>query len=136
MTGRIQTIDAIRGFALFGIFVVNILAFSSVYYGTGMAPPGGQHLVDRMLASIVSAVFELKFYLLFSFLFGYSVTLQMQSAERGGAGFLPRMIRRQAGLFLIGAAHAVFLFHGDILTTYAVLGLVLLAVRNWLDRHL
>lgn len=93
-------------------------------------------MLDQVLAFIVSAVFELKFYLLFSFLFGYSVTLQMQSAERAATDVLPRMLRRQAGLFAIGAVHAVLLFHGDILTTYAVLGLVLLAFRNCTDRSL
>jgi hypothetical protein len=49
------------------------------------------------------------FYLLFSFLFGYSFTLQMQSAERAGASFKPRMLRRLGGLFVLGALHGVFL---------------------------
>ncbi|MDH6234572.1 uncharacterized protein M2281_005190 [Mesorhizobium soli] len=132
-TDRITNIDALRGFALFGILVVNILAFSSVYYGTDILPLGGRSPLDAGLAILISAVFELKFYLLFSFLFGYSVTLQMQSAQKAGTAFLPRMLRRQAGLFLIGVIHAIVLFHGDILTTYAVLGLLLLALRNLSD---
>jgi len=131
---RITNIDALRGFALFGILLVNILAFSSAYYGTGIQPPGGRALLDTVLAFLISAIFELKFYLLFSFLFGYSVTLQMQSAEKAGAAFLPRMLRRQVGLFAIGAFHAVVLYYGDILTTYAVLGLLLLALRGLSDR--
>ncbi|MES5045988.1 DUF418 domain-containing protein [Rhizobium nepotum] len=133
MGDRIANIDAIRGFALFGVLVVNILAFSSVYYGSGFLAPAERTGADLVLAFMVSAVFELKFYLLFSFLFGYSVTLQMQSAEKAGVAFLPRMLRRQAGLFLIGAIHAVVLFHGDILTTYALLGLLLLALRRGSD---
>ncbi|WP_037151843.1 DUF418 domain-containing protein [Rhizobium freirei] len=127
---RITNIDALRGFALFGILQVNILAFSSVYYGTGLPATDGWSSLDAVLAFVISAVFELKFYLLFSFLFGYSVTLQMQSAQKADVAFLPRMLRRQAGLFLIGAIHALVLFHGDILTTYAVLGLLLLALRE------
>jgi uncharacterized protein len=79
---------------------------------------------------IVALLFELKFYLLFALLFGYSFTLQFDYAARQGAAFVPRFLRRLAGLFVIGAAHAVLLFHGDILTTYAVLGLILLAVRG------
>ncbi|WP_142781086.1 DUF418 domain-containing protein [Agrobacterium sp. T29] len=130
MNDRIANMDAIRGFALFGILVVNILAFSSVWYGSGFPAPGNRSVLDEVLAFLVSALFELKFYLLFSFLFGYSVTLQMQSAEKAGATFLPRMMRRQAGLFLIGILHAVFLFHGDILSTYAILGFTLLALRH------
>lgn len=130
---RITTIDALRGFALFGILQVNVLAFSSVFYGTGLVAGLERPASDRILAFFISAFFELKFYLLFSFLFGYSVTLQMQSAGKAGASFVPPMLRRQAGLFVIGMIHAVVLFHGDILTTYAVLGLLLLAVRNWRD---
>lgn len=133
MSDRITDIDAIRGFALFGILTVNIMAFSSVYYGSGFAPHGGGTGLHSALAFLISAVFELKYYLLFSFLFGYSVTLQMQSAEKAGVAFLPRMLRRQVGLFLIGAVHAVVLFHGDILTTYAVLGLLLLVLRKASD---
>lgn len=87
MGDRITHIDAIRGFALFGILVVNILVFSSVYYGSGFLPPAGRTGLDLVLAFMVSAVFELKFYLLFLFLFGYSVTLQMLSAEKAGAAF-------------------------------------------------
>lgn len=127
---RITNIDALRGFALFGILVVNIIAFSSVYYGTGITPPNGTSSTDSVLAFLISAIFELKFYLLFSFLFGYSMTLQIKSAEKAGKSFLPRIFRRQAGLFFIGTFHANILFHGDILTTYAVLGLILLAFRN------
>ncbi|WP_244651267.1 DUF418 domain-containing protein [Rhizobium sp. CFBP 8762] len=128
---RISDIDALRGFALFGILQVNILAFSSVFYGTGLVFENARSGMDAVLAFLISAVFELKFYLLFSFLFGYSVTLQMRSAEKAGAAYLPRMMRRQVGLLLIGSLHAMVLFHGDILVTYAVLGLLLLLVRDW-----
>jgi uncharacterized protein len=127
---RISDIDAVRGFALFGILVVNIMAFSSVYYGTGLTPPYEFTTLDNLLAFIILTFFELKFYLLFSFLFGYSITLQIQSAEKAGSAFLPRIIRRQTGLFVIGALHALILFHGDILTTYAILGLLLVAIRR------
>ncbi len=132
---RIANLDALRGFALFGILLVNILAFSSTRYGDGVLEADRSGL-DIALGLIVSAVFELKFYLLFSLLFGYSLTLQMQSAAKAGASFLPRILRRQAGLFVIGLIHGVVFFHGDILTTYAVLGFVLLAVYKVQDRWL
>lgn len=79
---------------------------------------------------LVVLLAQSKFYLLFSFLFGYSFTLQMDSAARAGARFVPRMSRRLAGLFVLGLAHAVLLFTGDILMMYALCGLVLLAARN------
>ena len=131
---RIADVDALRGCALFGILAVNIGAFATPWFGLGLTDPAFHGGVDRATHFLVALLFETKFYLLFSFLFGYSFTLQMQAAARAGAPFAPRMLRRQAGLWLIGALHAVILFHGDILTTYAVLGIVLLALHRCGER--
>ncbi|RIX82834.1 DUF418 domain-containing protein [Acidovorax cavernicola] len=130
---RQSLVDALRGFALLGILVVNIAAFASPYYGQPLPDPMMRTGLDRAAAFAVAFLFETKFYLLFSFLFGYSFTLQMQSAQRSGKPFVPRLARRLVALWLIGALHAVLLFHGDILTTYAVLGAVLLALRHQSD---
>ncbi|OJF12675.1 DUF418 domain-containing protein [Couchioplanes caeruleus] len=128
--GRIPVVDALRGFALLGILMVNITYFASAYHGTGLEDPGFAAPLDRGVRYLVTILFETKFYLLFSFLFGYSFTLQMDSAARTGSRFVPRFLRRLSALFLIGAFHAVLLFPGDILTTYACLGLLLLAARR------
>lgn len=127
---RIAHIDVLRGFALFGILMVNITYLASAYHGTGLEDPGFDSTADRAVRFLVAMLFEAKFYLLFSFLFGYSFTLQLRSAERGGVAFVPRFLRRLAALFAIGAFHAVVLFPGDILTTYALLGLILLIARH------
>ncbi|HEV7306545.1 DUF418 domain-containing protein [Ensifer sp.] len=133
---RVDDVDALRGFALVGILLVNIMAFASGFYGLELSNPAFSSITDRTVNFVVALFFEMKFYLLFSFLFGYSFTLQMRSAEKSGRAFVPRLLRRQAGLWLIGVAHAVLLFHGDILTTYAVLGIVLLMLRNRRDASL
>ncbi|MFB6892454.1 DUF418 domain-containing protein [Kitasatospora sp. NPDC056327] len=127
---RLADVDALRGFALFGILTVNITYLASAYHGTGVDEPGFGSPLDTAVRAVVALFFEAKFFLLFSFLFGYSFTLQLDSAERRGARFAPRFLRRLAGLLLLGTAHAVLLFPGDILTTYAVLGLVLLALHR------
>ena len=127
---RQSLVDALRGFALLGILVVNIASFSSTYYGAGVPDPLGLSLVERGASFVRTFVFETKFYLLFSFLFGYSFSLQMQAAQREGKAFAPRMARRLLGLWVLGVAHAVVLYHGDILTTYAVIGVVLLMLRR------
>ncbi|WP_327675169.1 DUF418 domain-containing protein [Kitasatospora sp. NBC_00458] len=127
---RLADVDALRGFALFGILTVNITYLASAYHGTGVDEPGFGSPLDTGVRLLVALLFEAKFFLLFSFLFGYSFTLQLDSAERHGARFTPRFLRRLAGLFALGVLHAVVLFPGDILTTYAVLGLVLLALRR------
>jgi uncharacterized protein len=127
---RLVDIDALRGFALLGILVVNLGYIASPHYFRGAPDPAAAGPLDHAVNLLVVAGFETKFYLLFSFLFGYSFTLQLHAAERAGAAFAPRFLRRLGGLFLLGALHAVLLFPGDILTTYAVLGLLLLTLRR------
>ncbi|MET8526795.1 DUF418 domain-containing protein [Micromonospora sp. NPDC005172] len=131
---RLHDVDALRGFALLGIFVVNITFMASGYPGNLTTDPAFSSVLDDA-ARLLSAVFvDMKFYILFSFLFGYSFTLQMKAAERAGAAFGPRMLRRIAGLLILGALHTVLLYSGDILMTYAVVGVVLLAMRRVRDR--
>lgn len=127
---RLAQVDALRGFALLGILVVNIGVFASPFYANGIADPAFSSRADLAVRWLVAWLFETKFYLLFSFLFGYSFTLQMAAAERGGAAFAPRFLRRLAGLAALGLAHAVLFYQGDILLTYALLGLALMAVRG------
>ncbi|RYF69272.1 MAG: DUF418 domain-containing protein [Comamonadaceae bacterium] len=127
---RLAHVDALRGFALFGILVVNSQMIASPYYAHGLADPAFSGALDLAARWAVAFVFEAKFYLLFSFLFGYSFTLQMAAAERSQAAFAPRMRRRLAGLAVLGLAHALLFYPGDILLAYALLGLLLLAWRG------
>ncbi|MEO3888499.1 DUF418 domain-containing protein [Nonomuraea sp. B5E05] len=127
---RIVSVDALRGFSLLGILVVNIAFLASGYRMAGLAEPAFDSPFDWAVRWFVTMFVENKFYLLFSFLFGYSFTLQLDSAARQGRAFRPMFLRRLAGLLLIGLAHAVLLFPGDILTTYAAVGLVLLFLHR------
>ncbi|MFD0321156.1 DUF418 domain-containing protein [Lysobacter gummosus] len=127
---RIEHLDALRGLALFGIAMVNVGVFASPWWGLGTSDPGFAAPLDRAVDALVAMVFEMKFYLLFSFLFGYNFSLQLSAARRAGEAFAPRMGRRLLGLWAIGLAHALLLFHGDILTTYALMGALLLAMHQ------
>ncbi|MDQ8032137.1 MAG: DUF418 domain-containing protein [Bordetella sp.] len=127
---RLDHLDALRGFALFGILLVNIGVFASTYYGHGVPDPQFERPVDHVTTFIVGWLFETKFYLLFSFLFGYSFALQLDSAARARAAAVPRLLRRFVVLMLLGLAHAFLFYQGDILLAYGLLGLVLLACRN------
>ena len=114
--------DILRGFALLGIAIVNIQYFSiSTFNGAESLdltkPENGS------VAFIVWALFQAKFYLLFSFLFGYSAHYVIKS-EKGNRR---RWIGRTIGLLLLGAIHLTFFFHGDILFLYGALGLLLTA---------
>ncbi|MEV0280564.1 hypothetical protein AB0I22_29815 [Streptomyces sp. NPDC050610] len=63
--------DALRGFALFGILMVNITYMASAYHGTGLEDPGLGGPLSEAAHWVVAVLFEAKFFLLFSFLFGY-----------------------------------------------------------------
>ena len=123
---RIQTIDILRGFALFGILLVNMHLFSypvqELLIGYDEAGP----LLDRVAALGIQVFAESKFYPIFSFLFGLGFALQIQRAEERGSPFIPLYLRRLCILLLIGLAHAAFVWVGDILVLYAVLGVTLL----------
>lgn len=125
--------DVLRGLALLGILVVN-MELMSAPIEQGWSDLGRP--IDRVADGIVIALFQGKFYLLFSALFGYGLALQMGRASAVRAELGPRYQRRMIGLLIIGALHAVFLFSGDILVTYALLGLLLFALRDWADRRL
>lgn len=127
---RLDALDVLRGFALLGILVVNIQWFASGFWMEGLPDPRHDGLVDRAVLWLVSFAFEGKFYLLFSFGFGYSFTLAMRREDAGS-----RWPRRQAMLAALGVAHAVLLFFGDVLLVYAVLGAALPSVARWSIRR-
>lgn len=132
---RLADVDALRAFALLGILAVNVWAFADPYYATTSGNPAFDGPLDHAVRFGVAALFETKFYLLFSFLFGYSFTLQMASAERDGVSFVGRMLRRILGLAVLGAVHGAALYSGEILVVYAGLALVLLMSRNMTPRR-
>lgn len=131
---RIEELDALRGLALAGILVVNIMAFASPYYGSGVIDPQFADVWSQGARWIIALLLETKFYLWFAFLFGYSFTLQTDSLERSDKAVVPALLRRMAGLLIIGSLHGALLFQGDILTLYACCGLVLICMRNVADR--
>ena len=113
--------DQLRGFALLGIIVVNMpfLAVSNI----GIWEMQLSNLSDKVVAFLIVALAQGKFYLLFAFLFGYSLTLILKSRSTNS---IKKYLRRLVGLALLGAGHAYLFFIGDILMSYALLGIVLL----------
>ncbi len=132
---RIAILDILRGFAIFGILVINITSFATAAYTPGYAPPELGWL-DTAVQNTVTFLAEGKFYSLFSFLFGLGFALQMARAEAKGAAFLPLFLRRLFILLVIGVAHSLLLWDGDILKLYAVLGALLLLFRKAKPRTL
>jgi uncharacterized protein len=126
---RIQTLDVLRGFALFGILLVNMTYFSfPVQYAMFPHPDSGP--INRAAEWLMRFLAEGKFFSLFSLLFGLGFTIQMTRAEAKGVSFVPRYLRRAGVLALFGLLHGLLLWVGDILFYYAILGVLLIFFRR------
>ena len=117
---RIQALDVLRGVAVAGILFANVL----VFFGLIFMPPDRMAALptagaDRVAAFLERVFVDGKFYSLFSLLFGIGFGVQL---ARGGDAALPRFKRRLRILLGIGAIHAFFIWAGDILMLYALLG--------------
>lgn len=134
---RVELVDALRGFALLGILLANIVDWSG--WGSLDDPQRAAlagEAVARWYDWLITAMVEGKFYTIFSFLFGLGFALQLSRLERRGAQGVAIYRRRLLVLLAIGLLHLVFVWDGDILTLYALLGLLLPFVRDWSDRRL
>jgi len=123
--------DALRGIALLGIILVNVpfLAISAESYDAASVAT----VWDRTVAFLVTMLAAGKFYIIFSFLFGYSALFILKD---GSKPYRRVYRRRLLALLLIGIAHVVFFFVGDILVTYSLLGFALLLLVKRSDRAL
>ena len=127
---RIITIDILRGFAIFGILLVNMEFFnqSALNLVAELYPPAAP--LDQLARWFIAFFAEAKFYSTFSFLFGIGMAIQYLRAEEKGVRFVPFWLRRMAVLLGIGLIHAYLFWPGDILIMYSLLGMALLLWRK------
>ena len=128
-SSRIQVLDILRGFALAGILVINAMSILAVK-GSTPAFTVEIPIADRILQDLILFFIESKFFTLFSLLFGIGFAIQIQSADRQGTAFLPRISRRMAGLLVFGLLHILLFWDGDILVIYAITGTILISFRK------
>lgn len=134
---RIELLDALRGFAIFGILLANVLVFSGSFLA-GMAGDTTAlpySTFDQVTQFLVHLLVHGKFYSTFSLLFGVGFAVQLARAEALGHPFASFFRRRMGFLWLIGVMHAL-IWAGDILWLYAVVGLFLIPFRQCQDRTL
>jgi uncharacterized protein len=112
--------DVLRGFALLGILVVNI-QFMALNSDQGARGEWTQGFANGSATFLIAALFAGKFYLLFSFLFGYSSNYVIRNDKSNRA----RWVKRCFVLIGLGALHFTFLWHGDIIFLYGFFGLLL-----------
>ncbi len=135
---RIVELDMLRGFALFGVLLMNFL---------GVTRPDGEFVqaqqlaalstagLDRVVAMVSMTLLMDKANTLFATLFGLGFYLQMQRSQ-GRPGFERRYLKRLTWLLIFGWLNLTLLWFWDILNLYALGGFLLLAMRNWKTRSL
>ncbi|NNF51482.1 MAG: DUF418 domain-containing protein [Gammaproteobacteria bacterium] len=134
---RIEAIDVLRGFALLGILVMNINGMATpmaAYFSPAVMGDGSA--LDFSTWLFAHLFFDLKMMNIFSMLFGAGLIVMWQRAEAAGRPFAGVYYRRILWLLLLGLLHSYLVWHGDILVTYALCGLVLFFFRRRSPRAL
>ena len=134
---RIVTLDIIRGVAVMGIFSVNVVAFAMIeqaYFNPGAY--GGHSGIDLFVWAANLLLIDGKMRTLFSMLFGASMLLVIDRAEASGQSGTKVHFRRMLVLLGFGLMHYFLLWFGDILTLYALSGLIAVAFRHRSPRRL
>lgn len=125
---RIVALDVVRGFALLGIFLMNIEWFNRPISTMGEGLPRDATGLDWLAGWFIVYFVAGKFWTIFSLLFGMGFAVMLVRAEQAGRPFVRVYLRRILALATFGAAHFIFLWDGDILFSYAVGALGLLIV--------
>jgi uncharacterized protein len=130
--GRIVTLDAVRGFAVCGILVMNIVSMGMPGYA--YVDPnyyGGAHGADLAAWALAYIFADGKMRGLFTMLFGASLLLITDAAEGRKPGPARTHYTRIFWLFIFGMLHAWFVWYGDILVDYAICGAIAFVGRKW-----
>jgi uncharacterized protein len=123
--GRILSLDVMRGFAILGIFLVNMISFHSPFLYIDPMKWWNDSL-SKAAYTFIDIFAQASFYPLFSMLFGYGLVILMERSKQKQVNFYVIAARRLFLLLLIGIIHAFLIWHGDILINYAVFGFILL----------
>ncbi len=125
---RIHVLDVIRGFALLGIFMMNVEFFNRPLADLEAGLPAGIAGIDHWAGWFVHVFVRGKFWTMFSLLFGMGFAVMLGRAEQAGRAFLGPYVRRTLALAVFGTLHFIFIWAGDILFSYAMGAVVLMIV--------
>jgi uncharacterized protein len=121
--------DVLRGFAILGIFIAN-LHFFSYYNGSITQGKFIYPALDKQADFLHAMFIEGKFYSIFSMLFGWGIALQMGRSSLEDKQAAKFIRRRLWFMMLLGGIHLVFIWMGDIVCFYSMVGFILVALRN------
>lgn len=127
---RIHALDIVRGFALLGIFLMNVEWFSRPISELGTGVDLKQTGISYAASWLIYTFVQGKFWTMFSLLFGMGFAVMLGRAQSTDRGFVTPYIRRIIGLFLFGSAHYVLVWTGDILHNYAMTAIFLLLITT------
>lgn len=127
---RIVSMDVVRGLALLGILISNMIFFSQPHGINGWRADLWFGPADKFADWISMIFIEGKFYPIFSMLFGLGVSMQMERASSRGLEIKTVYLRRLYVMMGFGILHGILLWEGDVLLVYALCGLVLWLFRN------
>jgi uncharacterized protein len=121
---RIQIVDVMRGFALCGIIFANLMSFTG-FYSLSLSQVQLLPWADRAVLFFIDCFIEGKFYTVFAILLGAGFAIQLQNFSGSSVSFTRFWLKRMMILMLIGISHMYFIWHGDILTLYSLLGMIM-----------
>ena len=127
---RIHALDIVRGFALIGIFLMNVEWFTRPISELGTGVDTSQTGINYVASWMIYTFVQGKFWTMFSLLFGMGFAVMLGRAQSTDRGFVTPYIRRIIGLFLFGSAHYIIVWTGDILHNYAVTAIFLLLITT------
>jgi uncharacterized protein len=123
---RVDSIDVVRGLALFGVMAVNVLTeFHQSLFQQFLPPVAESNELDRLTDLFAQYGLNMKAFSLFSFLFGIGLAIQYERLSPHGSA-MRWLVRRLAVLLAFGLIHFYLIWNGDILTEYAFAGFVVL----------
>lgn len=133
---RVASLDVLRGLALLGILIANMIFFAQPLDQSGMRGGLWFGWLDRFTDWISLLFIEGKSYPLFSILFGLGFSMQMERAKSRALDPDAVYRRRLFVLMGIGLAHGILLWDGDVLFAYSLCGFALMLFRNRQPRTL
>jgi uncharacterized protein len=134
---RLESLDTLRGVAVMGILVMNVYAFAmplAAYYNPLIM--GGADALNMGTWFFTHLFFDQKFMSIFSMLYGAGVVMMMNRAEVRDAPLTSVFYRRSGWLIVFGLLHGYFIWFGDILFHYALMGMIVFLFRRASPRML
>lgn len=134
MSGRIARIDTLRALALYGVIAMNLMGMATALVSEQVVAT--MQWFDQAAGAFDLLILRGKARCVFAFLFGFGFGVMMLRAQARGQPIVPFYLRRMLVLLAFGLFNQLFLFWGDILVSYALIGMLLMMFRNASDATL